>query len=660
MTKDIQALYIVHSLLEDKSPVEDFKPEDFQVIELLAKKTDVISRDQMYKELVRENNDLGGKEYFTDVFTKLEREDMLYLIQDNIKLTDKGLDWYTKVNMWIQNSSLHIDQIVDSLNFFINKSLEGTYKNTWDKKVLTQKLQDFFQNVNFLEINVSYHLDPDLGLLSKFFIWSKENNNEIYDYMCHYLIGYTLLKLKSLPDTSFSNISSTNFYLDTPLLISLMEIDGEESHTVIKNIIDFLRKETVIVKVFQHTIDELYHIYDVAKRSANHSLYYAGMASPFAQFLRNKRGDIYFNGELWLEQKIQDFTTKFGIQIDRNSYSKITPYDLAYRNELEDFFWSERNSEQRGSGKTSVDYDVESFSNIYKLCEYQAGKSYKKWKDIKACFVSDNSQFFEASLQIYNMNKDFTISAMVNLNHLLYLIYKNNKVALYENMNLTLLRYAGAYAKQSKISKEIFSNIISLEQNKDLEEYEDSIALSILNTNTLSIYITDSMHRAKSVIKSNVPTSNEFIANELDKITDIKSENNTLKNENNTLKSENDILFKSQKKSIDSTKNLNSDIQYLLEAPKIQTNYLLKIFFHACIPVGITFFLYIVFNNVDVVTLWIKTINEKLPDFINIELSIFSPFIIYIWSFSKIKKYYKKYCICIKKVKKIKLNSEAS
>jgi len=442
-----------------------------------------------------------------------------------------------------------LDEIIKSFNHYIESTLKQKCSTIWNNEELEIAIKEFLSKFTLSDIDESFNItkNNDMKFIAKYFLWTKDNNNRIYTYFCHCFIGNIILNLETYPAEEFKQISNMNFYLDTPLLISLMKVDGQEAYQVISNIISILREKQCVVKIFKHSMDELNNLFNGAVSSATHTKYDMFKASPFSKFLRKNFKNQFFNEDIWFDNEVKQFKTLYGIQIDDNSYNtyEYTPYDLGKQSELEEFFWGYGDQVKKSEINNAVTYDLKSFNNIYKLCKYQKGVSYKKWKDLSACFITDNTLFYEATHKIYNMDKDFKVSPMIILNHLLYLIYMNNREELYETINLSLLRYIRAYTSNLNFSKEPEEIIKKIKEDQELDKIDESVVLSIISNKPDSVFISDIAYNSKLIKSSTIPTIDENIIktiNQLEQIPEITTQLKNTTDENTRLSNKNEEL----------------------------------------------------------------------------------------------------------------------
>lgn len=226
-------------------------------------------------------------------------------------------------------------------------------------------------------------------LIASFFKHLQKNHLERFRNFSVVVKGYMFTNSILCPSLTEEKFSKTTFYLDTPIIMNALGLNGDRRKIVANEMINLLRDKEGTLKIFDHTRDEVSSIIlwvanngsdpkemnPAAVEMRKRKLSRADMMLRHDQFPQDLRSmGIRIEGAPSFERK------NFSYQIDENELKEILRTNVRYR---------PRNP-------NAVTYDVKSVRAIRVLRQERTFSSLEK---ATAVFVTSNSSFAYASKQ---------------------------------------------------------------------------------------------------------------------------------------------------------------------------------------------------------------------------------------------------------------------
>jgi len=233
------------------------------------------------------------------------------------------------------------------------------------------------------------------------FVGEIQNQPAIFDAFVMLMQGHMLANALLCPDLSSvsDSYSEVIFYFDTPLLIQLLGLEGEQERQAIKEVVDLVSRLKGRVCYFTHTLDEL-----------------TTSISSSADFVDSPRGRGTIVAEarksgktksdlLLIGGRASEILEEYGVTpVATPSYTKEN-----HRFEIsEEAFSAVLSDEIDYHNPRAKDYDIRSVRSIYVL---RKGSSPRSVEKAKAVLVTSNSSFSKAA---YEYGKTFEMSREVS------------------------------------------------------------------------------------------------------------------------------------------------------------------------------------------------------------------------------------------------------
>ncbi len=228
--------------------------------------------------------------------------------------------------------------------------------------------------------------DVQIVLVSKYVLHLQETDPERFESFLVVVQGHMLANALLCPDLQYApkTYRGVAFYLDTPLLVQRLGLEGNHKKAAVENLIGLLHKLGAAVATFSHSRDELER---VVKGAANHVEAFAGGGAIVMEARRHgttKSDLILLTAQLdekLTEAKIEVIDTPRHIadfQIDESAFEQVLDDEVSYFN------------------PRAKEYDINSVRSIYVLRARTSPSSVEK---SKAVFVSSNAGFARAAFQ---------------------------------------------------------------------------------------------------------------------------------------------------------------------------------------------------------------------------------------------------------------------
>jgi len=234
--------------------------------------------------------------------------------------------------------------------------------------------------------DIKGHHNSDIVLVSKYVLSLQKSAPERFDSFLIVVQGHMLANALLCPDIQSApqSYNGVTFYLDTPLLVRLLGLEGSIKADSIRDLVELLLTLGGNVATFEHSRDELE---SVIRGAANHVDLSDGRGSIVFEARRQgttKSDLLLLAGQI--DEKLKEVkvvinaTPKYiaAFQIDEQEFSNLLTEDILYNN------------------PSAKDYDVNSVRSIYVLRENSTPRNLEK---CKAVLVTSNTAFGKAAFQ---------------------------------------------------------------------------------------------------------------------------------------------------------------------------------------------------------------------------------------------------------------------
>lgn len=251
--------------------------------------------------------------------------------------------------------------------------------------------------------------DSDIVLVSEYVLHLQKTDPERFESFLIMVQGHMLANALLCPDlhSAPKTYKGVTFYLDTPLLVRRLGLEGELKKSATETLIHLLYDLGATVATFSHSRDELEQ---VVKRTAEHVDAPNGRGAIVMEARRSgtTRSDL-----LLLAGKIDDKLEEVRIEVQETPrYVREFQIDeLAFGQVLED--------EVSYLNPKAKEYDINSVRSIYVL---RRGKSPRNVETCQAVLVTSNSAFaraawdygqrHEESREVSSVITDFSLANM--------------------------------------------------------------------------------------------------------------------------------------------------------------------------------------------------------------------------------------------------------
>lgn len=286
----------------------------------------------------------------------------------------------------------HIERISESLFQFSKKTAAPLSDEAEALEVLVSFLSEF--SIDCLKTYVFHTALPripkkrnrSIVLVSKFVRRIHKENSSRWDSFMVLAKGHMLANALMCPDLESlkSVFRKTTFYLDTPFVMRLLGLEGQERQRAAEQTVELTRSQGGKFAVFEHTMTESYNVISGAARFID-SPEGRGRIVFEMRKQRKKFSDLVLIAEkldILLSEKgvnVKD-TPRYEIdlQIDEISFHNILDEEISYYNEK------------------AKEFDVNSVRSIYVL---RQGTFPRRLEDARAVLVTSNEAFAKAAFQ---------------------------------------------------------------------------------------------------------------------------------------------------------------------------------------------------------------------------------------------------------------------
>lgn len=304
------------------------------------------------------------------------------------------------------DANRHISLIVNEL---IGFSI-GTIGRVLSEDEATESLVNFLSHFSIpcLKSYLRGTTLPDIGrnanwqlALVGHFVEALQSQPNLFDSFTMLMQGHMLANALLCPD--LHSVSDTyndvTFYLDTPLLIQLLGLEGEREEQAIKEVISLVQRLNGKVRYFSHTYDEL--TYSI-NSSADFIDSYKGRGTIVNEARKSgmQKADL-----LMIAGKADEILERSGVlAVSTPSYSEENhKFEIAV-----EAFDAVLSDEIDYNNPRAKDYDIRSVRSVYVLRRDSSPRSLEK---AKAVLVTSNTSFSKAA---FEYGKSFQMSREVS------------------------------------------------------------------------------------------------------------------------------------------------------------------------------------------------------------------------------------------------------
>lgn len=235
--------------------------------------------------------------------------------------------------------------------------------------------------------------DSHIILVSEYVLYIQRTDPERFDSFMIMMQGHMLANALLCPDLQSApkTYKGVTFYLDTPLLVRRLGLEGEAKRAAVEELIRLLRNLGATIAIFSHSYDELEHVIRGAAKHVD-APYGCGAIVMEARRRRTTKSDL-----LVLAGQIDERLEEAGIevkdtpryiedfQIDEAAFEKVLEDEVSYYN------------------PRAKEYDINSVRSIYVL---RARTSPATVEKSRALLVSSNSGFAQAAFEFGKQHEE--------------------------------------------------------------------------------------------------------------------------------------------------------------------------------------------------------------------------------------------------------------
>ena len=320
------------------------------------------------------------------------------------------------------------------------------------------------------------HENWKIFLASKFISYINKNDNEIFEDFVFLVKGNMGANALLCPDLqqATGNYKNVTFYLDSPLLISILGLHGKFQKEAILELIELIQKLKGKLSYFSHTKDEATKSIQVAATFIDSS---QGRGPIVIDARKNNRtrSDL-----ILISEKVEELLSKHKItieqtpnyknhslQIDENSLEKLLSEKINYQN------------------PNAIKRDINSVRSIYVLRRGTTSKSIEK---SKAILVTNNAAFakfaYKYGEDISNISQE--VSTVITDFTLANIAWLKNpaKAPLLPQKEILAYAYASIQPSDTFITR-VIEESDKLKDNGDINERDHQLLRSSILSHTM-------------------------------------------------------------------------------------------------------------------------------------------------------------------------------
>lgn len=338
------------------------------------------------------------------VLRRLQRKGYLAL-EDGVFEVTSSLPTSTLSNS--KNEAIrHIDAVVAGV---IEEA--AVHHHEWSPEVATRAITTFLGRftVDCLKTYVFNTALPklpeknsvDLYIVSKFVTKAQERKDAAFESFIVLVKGLMYSNALLCPDLESleKKFQDLTFYLDTPLLLNLLGLQGKDAKRAADELIALLKKLRGSIAVFSHTITETQQVIGAAASNINNPRANGKVIE------ETRRSGLQISDLIIARDTVDERMRKIGIAVKR------TPdYESDYQiDEAE--FQEALEEEIYYKGESALLNDVNSVRSIYVL---RQGRQPVRLEDAGAVFVTTNQKFAKAAFHAgRNHNSTREVSSVI-------------------------------------------------------------------------------------------------------------------------------------------------------------------------------------------------------------------------------------------------------
>lgn len=461
-----------------------------------------------------------------------------------------------------------MSELIDGLYNYIKKEDEELQKEDLQKELfeyLDKYGVPFYVDQEFvlsplIEKSHSY-------LIAKFMLEHIESRSYMLTHIQNVLKGILLIRAIYSDNKIFDEkellIDDVSIYVDTPIILNILELKTDEENTLAAPIVNLLKDNGIKIKCFQHNVEEVENII-IKYRDKK-----------YKQGLTIEKFD---NANYSVEQInyylniLEDEIVKKGILIDKNSSYESLSAKFSERKikfdykGLEDFLSQHISSYKQKPEMLKTDMD-----SLFYIYLMRLGKRTKDFRNCKSIFITSNEKSEKYTNQYINDCSQFPL--VIDIVDFITAVWVNQTKGDNELITKMLLPYATATIN---CPSEKFLGMVKVHLNnyKSFKELSDEEYNVYFNDFQFHKVIFKNANGNPEKIKENMEISiNEFKYNIQSKATrQLENENQELRLEiermKNLEKEKNEAKAKMRRESIeeceDKSKNVSNILKYFL------------------------------------------------------------------------------------------------
>jgi len=263
--------------------------------------------------------------------------------------------------------------------------------------------QSIIPQINYTEKNNQYTY-----VLYRFTLYILGNEPELYDYFNEIAFGHIISSTILLENIGIKNetVSGCKLFLDTPIILYLIGVNGDEYSVVYQEYLKNLRDNNAKLSIFRHNYEEVNEALENSITWVNKPDFDPRKASRATLSFRQQGFDEFKIKNILLQ--LDDILTKNEICIEEkpvyleNKRHQIDEQSLT--NIIETMYKERDSTFDKTLHTRRIGRDVDSIAAIYRLRKKNIPKHLKR---AKYCFVTTNSSLALANVKY---NKKHSIS----------------------------------------------------------------------------------------------------------------------------------------------------------------------------------------------------------------------------------------------------------
>lgn len=248
----------------------------------------------------------------------------------------------------------------------------------------TSTLSAYLRNTVIPDDIIPDAKDKNRFLVGKYLLDTYQSNRQCFENFLVLLKGHMIANAILCPDImTKGTYKKVTFYFDTPLILELLDFDGDYKKEQNIELIDLLKQMDGKIAVFEHTLKEVKEVL----RAEFNSIYYNKVGNGIRGFNREEKSpsDIQY-----LISTLEEQITEKEIEI------KTTPPYSGKFNIDEREFESLLKNIVGHKHENAKNYDIKSVTSIY---EIRKGRKPNSLESCNAVFVTSNSAYAKAAFQ---------------------------------------------------------------------------------------------------------------------------------------------------------------------------------------------------------------------------------------------------------------------